>query len=169
MADEKVYVPETIQDQPFPQEGVAVSYDASQPSANQTYSPSVVKDQTFPIKRIAVDLIGSALNTKSRKILAKFEFTKSGSIQVGEYEHGVSGDIRISPSGITTRNLSGNTTFALDGDTGDAVFAGTIQTGTLIAGTAVIGDNGLILDGEGRRIIVNDGSNDRIVIGNLVF
>ena len=167
MADEKVYVPETIQDQPFPQEGVAVSYDATQPSANQTYTPSVVKDQTFPTKRIAVELIGSALNTKSRKILGKFEFTKSGSIQVGTYENGVSGDIRISPTGISARNLSGVTTFALDGDTGDAVFAGQIQAGALIAGAVAVGDGDILIDGESKRMVFYDESGiPVIIIGN---
>ena len=119
----------------------------------------------MPTRRVAHEVIGSALNTKSRKILAVFEFTESGALQIGKYENGVSGDLRITPNGITARDLAGITTFSLDGTTGDAVFKGTIQSESLIAGLVAVGDNNVILDGENQRIVINDGTNDRILIG----
>ena len=163
MDDEKVYVPQTISENPFPQEAGVVSFAPSQTTGNDTYSPQVTQNQTPPTKRIAVELIGSALNTKSRKILQKFEFTKNGAIQVGEYENGVSGDVRISPIGITARNQSGLTTFALDGDTGDATFLGTVQSGSLIAGS-VISDSAIT--GDITVGGVNNGSGEIHVLDN---
>jgi len=162
--DNKVYTPEVIEDAPFPQETV-VPFDSSQSSANQVHKPTTTKEQAFPIKRVAVELISTVLNTKSRKILQEFQFTKSGAIQIGEYENGVSGDLRISPNGITARNISGITTFVIDGDTGDAVFAGEIRAGAAIVGRVVVGNNNIIIDGENKTIIVNDGTYDRVLIG----
>jgi hypothetical protein len=168
MSDEKVYTPTVIADQPLPDEGGAIAVTGD-PSTQQIYTPKVIADNPPPTRKIAHELIGAALNTKSRKILQPFSFTKSGAIQVGEYENAVSGDIRISPDGFVARNKSGIITVAIDGDTGDAVFSGLIQAGSIITGLVAVGDNSLILDGESRRIVVNDGSNDRIIIGNLVF
>jgi len=165
MADEKVYTQETIQENPLPITEGVVSFSESSSSSKETYSQSTVKEQSIPTKKIAVELIGSALNTKSRKILQEFQFTQMGAIQIGKYESGVSGDLRLSPNGIVARNSSGLTTFAIDGDTGNAVFAGTVQAGTLISGAVVVGDNTIVIDGENKRIIVNDGTVDRILIG----
>jgi len=162
--DLKIYYPQTISDTPFPQEKVSDS-SISQASSGGVYEPQTTKAKEFPRKRIAVETIGSALNTKSRKILAEFEFTESGSIKIGKYEAGISGDIRITPNGITARDKTGLTTFSLDGDTGDAVFKGTIQTGALIAGIVTVGNNNVIIDGENQRIIINDGEYDRVLIG----
>lgn len=163
--DDKVYYPQVIEETPLPQGDAAVSYNSSQSTSGGTTQPSTIKDQTPPTKRVAVELIGSSLNTKSKKILGEFQFTQSGAIQVGKYTNGVSGDIKISPSGIVARNQSGITTIAIDGDTGDATFAGTIQAGTLISGSVVVGDNNVIIDGEQKNIIINDGTYDRILIG----
>lgn len=134
MAEEKikVYTPEEIADTPFPQEE-ETDLGTSQETSGGVYSPTTIKDKKFPTKRIAHELIASVLNTRSRKILAEFEFTEMGAIQIGKYQNGVSGDLRISPNGITARDLAGITTFAIDGETGDAVFKGTIQAGSLIA------------------------------------
>ena len=165
MAEEKVYTPDwSLPDTPFPMEGEA-DLSASQKTRGETYGPKTIKDQGFPTKRVAVELIGLALNTKSRKILAEFEFTEHGAIQIGKYTHGVSGDLRITPNGITARDKAGITTFAIDGATGNAVFKGTVQAGTLISGVVVVGNNRVIIDGENRRIIINDGTDDRILIG----
>ena len=89
----------------------------------------------------------------------------SGALQIGKYESGVSGDLRISPNGIVARNSSGMTTFALDGDTGSAVFMGEIQAGAIITGLVSVGNNNVVIDGENQRMIVNDGQTDRILIG----
>ena len=194
MADDvKIYTPEVIQDSPFPQE--AGAEQTTTEGSGATLSPTETKDTPLPVRRIAAELIGASFNTKSRKILAEFQFTESGALQIGKYLKNLSGDLRISPNGIIARNSSGNTTFAIDGDTGDATFAGTILAGAVIA-AAIDGDlitAGTIdanriktstldaavdvgtgasssyvrLDGVNNRIIVHDGTNPRIVIGNV--
>lgn len=164
MADLKVYTQEVIEETPFPQDEVS-NVTTTQSSSGGNYKATEIKDGPIPAKRIAVEVIGSVLNTQSRKILQEFQFTKSGAIQVGEYENGLSGDLRISPNGITARDKSGITTFAIDGTTGSATFAGTVQAGTLISGKVVVGNNNVIIDGENRRMLINDGTNDIILIG----
>lgn len=166
MDNEKVYYQQTIPDQPLPtQQGEAV-FAATQPTGGgQTYSAPVIDDQHMPIKRVAVELLSDSLNTNSKKILASFQFTPSGALQIGAYSNGVSGDIKISPNGIVARDISGNTTFALDGTTGNATFAGTIQAGSVIAGIVKVGNNNIIIDGANQQIIINDGTNDRVLIG----
>lgn len=169
MADNiKVYQNEVIADVAFPSEDVTVSEsESSQSSSTKTYSPTTISEQSLPTPRIAVELISAQLDTRSRKILAEFQFTQYGAIQVGEYKNGVSGDIRISPSGIVARDMSGNTTFALDGDTGSAVFAGTIQAGTLVGGAVAVGDGSILIDGETKRLVFfDDAGIPVIIIGN---
>lgn len=162
----KVYTPTVIDDQPFPQEGVP-SLTPTQGAKEDIYTPQTTKDAAFPTYNIAVELIGTALNTKSKKILQEFQFTPSGAIQIGKYEAGVSGDLRLSPSGIVARDTAGNTTFALDGETGSAVFAGTIQAGTFIAGLVVVGNNTWIIDGDASRprILLYNNGVPEILIG----
>lgn len=163
----KIYTPTEIQDTPFPQEGEAF-FGSSQSSTGGNYSPETIQDNNFPDPRVAFELIGSALNTRSKKILAEFEFTPSGALQIGQYQSGVSGDIRISPNGIVARNDLGETTFSLDGTTGDAVFAGTIQTGTIISGLVIVGNNSIVIDGRNpsapRFLLYNNGI-PQILIG----
>lgn len=164
MTDEKIYTAETIPDQPLPQEGSEIA--TSEPSSSgDTYTQKTIKPNSVPVKRVAVELIGAAINTKSKKILAEFEFTEGGAIQIGKYENGVSGDIRITPNGIVARDSSGITTFALDGDTGSAVFKGSVQSGSIITGEVIVGNNSVIIDGANKRIIINDGVTDRILLG----
>ncbi len=164
--DVKVFKPEEIEEIPFPQEE-AKDLSITQSSSGGVYKPAEIKGQIFPTKKIAVELIGSSLNTKSKKILAEFQFTETGALQIGKYINGLQGDIRISPNGITARNAAGITTFALDGETGDAVFAGTIQAGTIIGGNVAVGDSDIQIDGENKRMIFYD-ENDipQIIIGN---
>lgn len=160
----KVYTQEIIEDTAFPQEDTA-SLEVSQSPSGGVYNSATIKSQPIKTKRVATELLSSSLNTKSKKILAEYQFTKHGAIQVGEYQNGVSGDLRLSPDGITARDSTGLTTFAIDGTTGNAVFAGTIQAGTLISGSVIVGDSNIIIDGESKTIIVNDGTNDRVLIG----
>jgi hypothetical protein len=161
-----IFEPEVITDNPFPAEGSSIV--SNEVSGSKSDSPSTIKEGGFPAtKKIAYELLSSSLNTKSKKILGKFEFTESGAIQIGKYTVGVNGDIRITPTGITARDKSGITTFNLDADTGDANFTGTIQAGTIISGVIMVGDNNVIIDGENQRIIVNDGTNDRVLIGQF--
>jgi hypothetical protein len=97
-------------------------------------SPDRVIPVIPPQVPTANDTIGHSINTKTNKILGIYSFGKVGSLQVGEYSNGVSGDIRISPDGITARNAAGTNTFAIDGQTGDASFFGTIQAGSIVVG-----------------------------------
>lgn len=165
MENEKVYTPTVIDDIPFPNENEVISSKSSSGGSGEVYSPNTIPEQSLPTQRVAVELIGRNMNTKARKIMGEFQFTEQGAIQVGKYENGVSGDIKISPAGIVARNSSGIETIAIDGETGDAVFAGTIQTGSIISGSVIVGNNNVIISGENKNIIVNDGSYDRVLIG----
>jgi len=140
---EKVFKPETIQDTPFPIKGEA-DLSTSQDKRGGIFGQQEIKDQSFPTKKVAYELLASALNTKSRKILAEFEFTEHGAIQIGKYMPGVSGDLRITPNGITARDLAGITTFAIDGATGDAIFKGIVQAKDFV-----------VVDGHGLASLAN--------------
>lgn len=168
----KVYRPEEIEETPFPQQGqsdLSVSNPSSSVGGAQGFSPAQTKEQSFPAIKRATELLSTALNTRSKKIMQNLEFTPSGSIQVGVYTQGVNGDIRISPLGIVARNSLGSETFALDGESGDAVFAGQIQTGAVIAGVVLLGDGSIEIDGIQRRMIFYDETTNLpvIVIGNV--
>ena len=153
----EVFTPTVIEETPFP--GTVSQNATTQAGSGGTFTPTTIKGTPLPIKVIAHETMGSALNTKARKILKTFEFALSGAIQIGKYLAGVSGDIKISPDGIVARNSAGLTTFALDGDTGDATFKGTIQAGAYITENGrvqVSEENGagiLILDSEGKPAI----------------
>lgn len=152
MADLKVYSQETIQDAAFPVEQTTTSESESTTSATaKVYTPTEVQEQSMPQPRIAVELLSTQLNTNTRKILAEFGFTPSGAIQVGIFQNGVSGDIRISPNGIVARDMAGNTTFAIDGDTGNAVFKGEVRSGSILTGGVIIQDDAgqTVIDGSG--------------------
>lgn len=134
MADElKIYTPEVIADTPFPitgEDSTVESTSSSTQSTKGVYGSKVTAEKNFPLKMVAKELFSTAINTISKKILKTFEFAKSGAIQIGEYIHGLSGEIKISPDGIVAKNKDGNTTFALDGDTGNAIFSGDIRAST---------------------------------------
>jgi len=168
MSEIKEYQPTIIESKSFP--GVEQATETavgSATSGSNTESPTEVPGRTFPTQTIANTVISDSLDTQSRRILDAFEFAKNGAIQVGEYEDGISGDIKISPNGIVARNSDGDTTFTIDGVTGDATFKGTITAGSLIAGRTDIGTVGgnVFIDGANNRIIISDGVNDRILIG----
>ena len=170
MADNILY-PDTIEDQPFPGQE-AIDTSVSQAVSAGGISTEKIKDNPTPKKIIAHETIGSALNTKTKRILAVFEFTEHGAIQIGKYVNGVSGDLRFTPNGIIARDLAGLTTFAIDGTTGDAVFKGTIQaesiiSGSLVTGKVIVGNENIVIDGENSRILINNGNEDQILIGYL--
>jgi len=128
-----LYTPEVIQETPFPGEPIIIDTQR-QASAGGNYSPNTTKARPFRRKILANELLSTALNTRSRKILGQFQFTPSGALQIGDFKNGVSGDLRISPNGITGRDIAGLTTFALDGTTGDAAFKGTVYAGSFVSG-----------------------------------
>jgi len=161
--EDKIYTQTVIQDEALPDGSSATGVASSVPTTIS--SPQTIKDNPVPKKRISTELLSTSLNTKSKKILGEFQFADSGAIKVGKYENGVSGEVKISPNGVVAKNDAGIETFVLDGTTGSAVFAGTIQTGTLISGEVIVGNNSVIIDGENKQIIINDGNTDRILIG----
>lgn len=161
------YEPEIAQENPFPGETlIADTQGKSSTSGNLT--PITSKEKTFPKKRTAVELLSTALNTRSRKILEEFELQQSGGLKIGDFKEGLSGDVRITPNGITARNIAGLTTFAIDGDTGDAVFKGEVRSGSILTGGVIIEDeNGqTIIDGIGlvstSSFSKSDSSNDAL-------
>lgn len=165
MDEDKVFHPTVIPETPFPGEGSQTGVSGSSTGGEQAFTTEKIKETPFPVKRTAVELLSTALNTASQKILKAFEFTQSGAIQIGKFLLGQSGDVKISPDGIVARDSSGNTTFALDGDTGNAVFKGEVRSGSVVTGQVIVGNNSVIIDGESRTIIVNDGQYDRVLIG----
>jgi len=165
MPNEKVYTPKTIDEIPLPVEGEGMVLETTQSKSGGNFSSEKIKDNDVPQKRVAVELLSSALNTKSKRVLQEFTLEQSGGFQIGKYTPGVSGDLRITPNGITARDESGINTFVLDATTGDATFKGTIQAGTLIGGEVIVGDNKIKLDGEERNILIADEDDDRVLLG----
>ena len=152
--DEKVYTQEVIEDTAFPNQAGAITYVESDSSANAEISTqTTIKEQAIPTKKLATELISSVLNTKSRKIVGEIQFTPSGALQIGNYQEGISGDLRLAPSGLVMRNKQGVETIAQDGETGDAVFAGRIQSGTLVTGVILVGDGNIQIDGPSRKML----------------
>jgi len=154
MAEEKVYTPEVIDENPFPI-AEPVFETESESVVGGEYKPTTTKEKNFPRKRIAVELLSSVLNTRSRRILEEFQLQQSGGFKIGDFKEGISGDLRITPNGITARDLAGLITFALNGTTGDAVFKGEIRAGTLVGGeVSVIGGNFVVYDGNGNAVAI---------------
>ena len=162
--DDKVYVPEVIQDNPFPGEILQPVSSSNPTNVGDNYSPATSKEKAFPVKRTAVELLSTALNTRSRKILEEFELVQSGGIQIGNFKEGISGDLRLTPNGMVARNLSGIETIAIDGITGDAIFAGQIRAGSTIVSDTIITERSS--EGNGRTVYYNDGI-PAIVIGDV--
>ena len=50
---------------------------------------------------------------------------------------------------------------------GSAVFKGEIKAGSLVSGKVIVGNNSVTIDGDTKRIIINDGTNDRVLIGQF--
>ena len=165
--DDKTYHQEIVPDNPFPGEPELVP-QAGQANPTGTFTQTVSKDKTFPKKRIAVELLSTALNTRSRKILENFQLQQSGGLQVGDFKEEISGDLRITPNGITARDIAGLTTFAIDGTTGDAVFKGIIQSGSVITGAVITGDITLggAGNGDGTLDIFDNNNVQRLVADN---
>jgi hypothetical protein len=154
MTDDKIYTPEIIEENPLPGGIEPIVYGENN-TAN-TFTPTTSKANSLPQKRYANELLSSALNTRSKNVLQEFELQDSGGFKIGDYKDGITGDIRITPNGLTARSKAGLTTFALDGTTGDAVFAGTLQAGTLIggSGSVIIEESNA---GNGRILLYNNG------------
>jgi hypothetical protein len=164
---DKVYEPAVIQETPLPNEmsTTQTTANSSDSSSGDVSQPTTITDIAIPRKQVAQETIGETINTKSKKILAAYSFTEQGSIQIGQFVPGVSGDVRVTPNGITARDSAGNTTINMDGDTGDSEFAGKIRGGAFIGGNAgsiVIEENNA---GNG-RIVLFRGGLASILIGD---
>ena len=153
---DKNYEPETMQETPFPL-SESIFQTESKAAGGGDFRPIITKENPFPVKKVAVELLSTALNSRSKKILQEFVLQDTGGFKVGDFKEGISGDLRITPNGLTARDLAGITTFSIDGVSGDAIFKGIIQGKTLIAGLIVVGDNAVLIDGETGDITVNSG------------
>ncbi len=161
MSDEKVYVPEVIVENPYPSGAeVSPTTQTSQGGTADILAPTNTTDKVFPIKRRAVELLSNALNTRSRKILQEFELAQSGGIQIGNFQEGITGDLRLTPNGMTGRDIAGNTTFDIDSLTGDAVFKGEVLAGSFLA----VDEEGNYVTVDGERILTHDGATDKDVV-----
>ena len=168
---DKIYEAEVISDTPFPTLPNATNVAAVGTTSTNDTIPSnapVIPIQTFPAIKIADEMISSALNSKTQKIIQEFAFTPQGAIQVGEFEPGVSGDIRISPDGIIARNQQGDVTIAIDGDTGDAQFQGTIQGKNVLTGLVNVGNGNIQIDGGNERIVFFDSNAVPVIVIGIV-
>lgn len=160
MEESKVYKPTEIPDTPFPQQG-GESFGSTQSGTKESYSPTETKDQPIPVKKFAHEVLSKALNTKSKTIGKMFTFVESGALMIGKFVDGISGQIKISPDGIVVTNTRGETTLAVDGETGDAFFQGTLRAGTVVSGKVTVS----AADGEGSFEVVDGQGNVVALLG----
>jgi hypothetical protein len=152
--------PQTIVDQPIPLINgttLAASGVASNPVTvdSGAEEPKRTPDAKWPIGIVSADVVAESLDTQTRKIKGAYSFEQMGSISIGQYINGVSGEIDISPNGIIAKNVNGETTFILDATTGDATFKGTVIAGAF----NIIDSDGLISLNSFENSGVNIGAN----------
>ena len=101
---------------------------------------STIGGRLASVLNTAIDASGhfadSAISTATGTIITPFTFGVSGALQIGTYSAGVTGDIRISPTGILGRDKDNNTTFSIDATTGVAVLNGLVVGTNVGLGTA---------------------------------
>lgn len=144
---DKVYTQEIVQETPFPDQEIAVDSQSSSVSGGN-FTPTTTSEKPIPVKKVAMELLSAAMNTRSRKVLEQFDLEQRGGFQVGNFEEGVAGDLRITPNGIVARSVAGVTTFAINGTDGSAVFAGEVRSGSQVTGSVTIEEGGYILLGN---------------------
>ena len=166
-----------------PYTGYKLEYSTGDIYANQIIIRGGILDGTTTIGGRLCSTVAEAIDanghfiderfdTDSKTILSDFTFGASGALQIGTYESGVSGDIKISPNGILGRNKDGDTTFSINGTTGDATFGGTLVAASGTFGTVTAGIlSGVEISGStitggtiqtaytGDRIIMNGSTN----------
>lgn len=152
-----------VPDAPFPQDQAQNNSESGGGVSGGSVSSPVVKETGFPVRTMAIEVLSTAFNTISRTIEDTFSFTKMGAIQIGEYINAISGQILISPNGISAKNKDGIDTFAIDGTTGNAIFAGTVRAGSTIVADTIVTEQAS--SGNGRTVYYNDGLPS-IVIGD---
>ena len=159
MDDDKVYTQEVITENPLPTgEIIETTSESSGGSESTGFTQTVITNKNVPTKKVAVELLSSVLNTRTKKIMGEFEFTKSGAIKVGDYKEGLYGEVLISPTGILGRDVYGNTTFALSADTGAAVFKGEVRADDFV----ISDNNGIVSLSNFRNGTVTSGVYQKI-------
>ena len=172
---DNIYFPETIENQPLPETGEQ-EYRASSgtPSNKSISSPdSFSVGAAFPTDIHVGEFISQSFDTQSKKILGNYTFGASGALAIGNFESGVTGDIKLSPTGILGRNAAGDTTFSIDATTGDATFKGTVAAGSVVTGYLIVGGAAADVNAgtttiSGGKITTNTIAADRIITGQLV-
>jgi hypothetical protein len=166
----RIYKPQTEEELALPVENQTTVLSSSGKSTTQVLKPQE-ESESLPAQKIAYAVISESIDTQKRRILGQFEFGEMGAIRIGKYKQGESGEILITPNGITAVNQTGNTTLTIDGTTGNATFRGTIQANSVVGGSVRVGTGsgnaGVFIDGGNNRITVHDGTHPRIVIGNI--
>lgn len=160
MAD-TILKPTVIEEVDFPEIGQTVTTTTGGGDTKEVLTPNAEDGKSFPPATIARSVIADSFDTQSRRILSDYSFGEHGSLSVGKFEPGVSGDVKISPAGIVARNKDGKTTITMDATTGDATFMGTLAAGSLIAGNYFA----VLEIGSRRGIFINDGIYDVIFMG----
>lgn len=159
-----VLTPEEIVDSSYPLLGgeiVPESGNSSNPTPSETRVVTEI-DKKFPPSIIAQETISQSLDTASRKIKGDYTFEEMGALEIKSSVHPLAG-VAISPSGVVATDANGDETFALDAETGDATFRGTLQAQTVIGGgTTVIIEEG----STGGRIVLYNSGIPSIVIGD---
>lgn len=153
--------PTVIEEVDFPEIGQSTTTTTGSGNTAEVLTPNAEVGKSFPPALIARTVIADSFDTQSRRILSDYTFGEYGSISIGKFEPGVSGDVKISPAGIITRNKAGETTITIDATTGDATFKGTVAAGSLIAGNYFTVQH----NGNYKGIFINDGTYDVIFIG----
>lgn len=149
MDDNKVYEPEVVSESPYPNEIISPIGLNESGATSGTVTPQVSRERNLPKKRIAYEVLSTAINTRSRKVLEQFQLQQSGGFKIGNYQDGTSGEVSITPNGLVAKNSSGIETMVLDGETGDAIFAGELRTGSLVTGTVEITDGNIAMYNDG--------------------
>lgn len=161
--------PETIVDQPLPLIDGAILASTGNNSNPVTSNadvevPTTQVDKSFPPALIAQETVSQSIDTATKRIKGTYTFESLGAISIGEFQQGISGEIKISPDGIEATNVNGDTTFTLDGSTGNATFKGTLEAQTIIAG-----DSAIVMEtssnNQGRIVFYNSGV-PAIIIGD---
>ena len=123
--------PNTISDSPIPllDGSILNSFgQTSNPSTgNDEDLQKIYADRGLQDLSIAQDVQSQSFDSETKRIKGAYEFESLGSLKIGQFQQGVSGEINISSDGIIATNSDGDETINLDGTDGDATFFGTVN------------------------------------------
>lgn len=74
---------------------------------------------------------------------------------------------KVTMDGALTAISATITGYASDSDLTDLENAALVKASTtqILSGKIIVGDNKIVIDGVNKRIIINDGTNDRVLLG----